>query len=430
MRKLNTKKGTVAVIGMGYVGLPLGIAFARAGLSVIGIDINPRKISALQRGVTEVEDVQKGELKSLIAKKSIKFSNDYSAVSKCNAVIICVPTPLNKLREPDVSHVIDSVEKISCHLKKGHLIVLESTTYPGTTSEVVLPILENSNLKCGRDFFLCFSPERIDPGNPVYGPSNIPKVVGGITKKCTQLGKHLYENVTDQVVCVSGATTAEMSKLIENTFRVVNIGLVNELAVVSEKMGIDIWEAIDAASTKPFGYMPFYPGPGIGGHCIGVDPIYLSWKAKVHGQEIRFINLASQMNTEMPIHIVSRIGQYLNDEGKSIRKAKILLLGMSYKKNISDVRESPGIYIYENLEQLGAKIDFYDPHVRQLVLSNKIRKSLSSKRVSYSAYDIVILLANHCTFNYKKIAKDAKLIFDTRNEFKKQRIISKKIKTL
>ena len=346
----------VAVIGQGYVGLPLAVEFARAGFPVYGIDLDARRIARLARGQSYIQDVPSSELAPLVRQGRLKPTTDFSVLRRCGAVSICVPTPLSKTRDPDMSYVVSAAEQVARYLHKQELVVLESTTYPGTTDELILPLLQKTGLKVGKDFYLAFSPERVDPGNPSFQTRNIPKVVGGITPHCTRVVAALYRQIMEQVVPVSSTRVAEMVKLLENTFRSVNIGLANETALLCERLGIDVWEVIDAAATKPFGFMPFYPGPGLGGHCIPVDPFYLSWKARSAGFEARFIELAGQVNGKMPDHVVRRVVQALNRRKKGVKGSRILVLGVAYKANIEDIRESPSLDVMELLWEMGAQL--------------------------------------------------------------------------
>lgn len=423
-----TKKASIAVIGLGYVGLPLACEFAESGFSVTGIDLAKKKVDGVNKGKSHILDVESKRLKNLVKKrKRLKATTEFKVLSRCDVAIICVPTPLNRVKDPDISFILNAAKKIRKYIHKGTLIVLESTTYPGTTDEVLLPEFEESGLKVGKDIFLCFSPERVDPGNPDFQTGNIPKVVGGITKKCTELGSLLYSKMTSKVVKVSSARVAEMSKLLENTFRIVNIGMINELATIATSLGVDIWEAIRAASSKPFGYMPFYPGPGIGGHCIGIDPLYLSWRAKVQGFEIRFIELARQINSKMPTYIVEQAAHILNRQKKSVNKARVLVLGVTYKKDVKDVRESPAFDVINQLADLGAKVSYHDPYVSKVKYNGKSLKSVKLNASVLKQQDLVILTTNHSCFNYQYIAKYAELIFDTRNAFSGVKRYSKKI---
>lgn len=418
-KKLNEKKATVTVIGMGYVGLPLALLFAQQGIRVFGLDLDLKKITALSKGQSYISDISSKEVRAAIKSKFFSPVSDAECLHQSDAVIICVPTPLNRLKNPDLSFVISAAEAIQKNSKPGQLVILESTTYPGTTDEVLLPIFEKGGRKVGKDFFLCFSPERIDPGNQKYKPQNIPKVIGGITPKCTKLAGLLYSQIMQTIVPVSSSRTAEMAKLLENTFRIVNIGLMNELAMAAKSLNVDIWEAIDAAKTKPFGFMAFYPGPGIGGHCIGVDPLYLSWKARYHGTELKFIELAGAMNKAMPQFVVQQVGQALSRHlKKAVHGAKVLILGVAYKKNIEDVRESPALEIIEQLEHLGANVTYSDPHVPVLEINGKNYKSTACKPEKLRTADLILIATDHELFDYASVVQYGKLIFDTRNVLK------------
>ena len=417
-QKITNHSAKVGVIGLGYVGLPLAVEFSRVGFQVIGIDIDRERIKAIKDRRSYVLDVTDKDLKDAVKKRGLRVTSDFSVLKKLDTVSICVPTPLRKTKEPDISFVVKAAEKISCFLHKGQIIILESTTYPGTTDELILPILEGKGLKAGRDFFLAFSPERIDPGNKVYNTQNIPKVIGGITPACARLAKLLYEQIIETVVPVSSTKVAEMVKLLENTFRSVNIGLVNELALMCDRLKIDVWEVIDIAKTKPFGFMPFYPGPGLGGHCIPSDPFYLSWKARTHNFTARFIELAGEINNAMPGYVVSKITDALNQKKKSLYGAKIVILGVTYKKNISDTRESPAIEIIRLLRERGAKVSFVDPYVLKLTTDNfKLRSSPLNQKLLKSA-DAVVIVTDHDGFDYEFIVKNSPLIIDTRNATK------------
>ncbi|MSR76852.1 MAG: nucleotide sugar dehydrogenase [Candidatus Omnitrophica bacterium] len=418
-KKISSKKARIAIIGQGYVGLPLANAFASHGFRVTGIDLDARKISMIQKGVSYIEDISSASLTKLVKQKRLFASCSYEPLRDSDVVIVCVPTPLNRAKDPDISFIVSATEAILQHLHPGQLIILESTTYPGTTEEVILPTLEKSRLKVGHDFFLCFSPERIDPGNPNFHTQNIPKVVGGVTPQCAKLAASLYEKITTSVLKVSSCRTAEMSKLLENTFRIVNIGLINELARAASSLKVNIWEVIEAAKTKPFGFMPFYPGPGIGGHCIGVDPIYLSWKAKISGFDLHFIELARRLNSEMPHHVVSQAVYTLNQYAhKAISRSKVMLLGVSYKKDVSDIRESPALDILQALQGLGAKIAYHDPYVPQIQNDSLSLKSSPLSPKILKEQDLVILTTDHTCFAYRSIVKHAHLIYDTRNALK------------
>jgi len=408
----------IAVVGLGYVGLPLAVGFAKSGFFTWGIDIDRDKIEAASQGISYILDVKTEELRPLVRQKRLRLSSEYEVLEGCQAVIICVPTPLRKTKDPDLSYVLSAVKEVSKHLSSPKLVILESTTYPGTTEEMVKPALEMSGLKVGKEIFLAFSPERVDPGNPKYNTRNIPKVIGGVTPACTQLAKTLYSQVLERVIAVSSATVAEMVKLLENTFRSVNIALVNEMALMCNKLGVNVWEVIDAAATKPFGFMPFYPGPGIGGHCIPIDPMYLTWKARMVGFEARLIELASQINSQMPHFVVEKVVDALNEQEKSIKNSKIHILGVAYKPNVSDTRESPALDIITLLQRKGAKITYSDPYVPQLRLRGLSLKARPLNGNVLKAADCAVLITNHDAFDYKYIWKNARLIVDTRNAFK------------
>ncbi|MBZ5702298.1 MAG: nucleotide sugar dehydrogenase [Acidobacteriia bacterium] len=420
----------VGIIGCGYVGLPLALRFAEAGHRVTGFDSDPEKVAKLNAGKTYIEHIPQTKIQQFVHSRHFSATTDFSRLKGMDAILICVPTPLDERREPDLSYVEATVRSIQPHLQKGQLVVLESTTYPGTTEELVLPILEKSGMRCPIakgpeaeklpvDFFLAFSPEREDPGNKQFGLAQIPKVVGGINPASGQAAQALYSQVVARVVPVSTARAAEMAKLLENIFRCVNIALVNELKLLSLRMGIDIWEVIDAAATKPFGFMPFYPGPGLGGHCIPVDPYYLSWKAREYDFSTRFIELAGEVNTAMPYHVVDAIAAALNQREKSLKGAKVLLLGMAYKKDVDDLRESPTLKIMQLLHERGAKLDYNDPYFPKL---HKMRhydyshmKSVALDPKTIASYDCVVIATDHSSYDYAAIVDAAKLVVDTRN---------------
>jgi UDP-N-acetyl-D-glucosamine dehydrogenase len=417
--KIESKTACLGVIGLGYVGLPLAVEFARSGFRVIGFDVDAEKVARLAHGESYISDVSAERLRTV--RDRLTATTDFDRLAEVDSVNICVPTPLRKTRDPDVSYIVAAVEEIRKRLHKDQLVILESTTYPGTTDELILPMLAATGLKVGEDFFLAFSPERVDPGNPRFNTSNIPKVVGGVTPRCTELAKLLYARALQTVIPVSSTRVAEMVKLLENTFRSVNIGLVNELALMCNKMNINVWEVIDAAATKPFGFMPFYPGPGLGGHCIPIDPFYLSWKAKLNGFEARFIELAGQVNAGMPHHVVMKAMEALNQRRKSVKGSKILLLGVAYKGDINDTRESPAIDIYKLLSERGARVGFSDPYVDELNLGHggeeKIPGNKLTAKLLHEA-DCTIIVTAHKAFNYRTVVKNAQLILDTRNALK------------
>jgi UDP-N-acetyl-D-glucosamine dehydrogenase len=414
-QKIKKHRAKIGVIGLGYVGLPLAVEFAKNGFDVVGVDVNKAKVSALKKGVSESADISTKTVKRLLSSHRLSIASAHDGLASCDAVFICVPTPLNKSKDPDLSFVLRATLSARKQLKKGQLIVLESTISPGTTEEVILPELTKGNYRVGLDFFLAFSPERIDPGNVEFPLRKIPKVVGGMTNSCTRIASLLYGQIISDVVPVSSPRVAEMTKLLENTFRIVNIGLMNELLPVAHRLGVNLWEAIDAAKTKPFGYMPFYPGPGIGGHCIGIDPLYLSWKAKLVGAELRFVELASRVNAWMPNYVTRRIIYLLNQDQKPIRKSKILVLGVSYKKDIGDVRESPALEVIEELQQLGAQIQYHDPFVKRLDLDQGTLRSRTLTAAFLRQQDLVILLTAHSSVKYSVVVQHARRVLDTRN---------------
>ena len=412
---ISDKKARVGIIGLGYVGLPLAMEFAKKGLEVTGFEVDEAKVSAISKGRSYIADVPQAELRDLAGTGKFKATLDFSLLKKMDAIIVCVPTPLRKSKDPDVSYIISSIGGIAPNLRRGQLIVLESTTYPGTTNELVKPMLEKTGLKAGKDFFLAFSPERVDPGNKKYGIKNTPKVVGGLTPACTRLAGKLYSLAIDTVLEVSNTETAELVKLLENTFRAVNIGMMNEMALMCHKLGLDVWEVIEAASSKPFGFMPFYPGPGIGGHCIPLDPHYLGWKMKTLNFEPRFIELAGVINASMPDHVVARLGEILNTRGMAMKGARLLMIGLTYKPDISDPRESPAKDVFVLLEQTGAKVDYYDPYVPAMALGGKIHRHKGDALKKAGRYDCVVIITPHSCIDYKALAVRAGLLFDTRN---------------
>ncbi len=411
----------IAVIGLGYVGLPLAVEFAKAGINVVGVEKNPDKVRLVNEGESYIGDVPKVVLKSLTNSGRLRATTNYEDIKEVDAIIICVPTPLTKNKTPDMKYVVSVAESITPLLHKKELVVLESTTYPGTTEELLMPQLAKSGLVPGKDFYLAFSPERIDPGNKKYHTGDIPKVVGGINKKSTEVAASLYRRIVPKVFKVSSPRAAEMAKLLENTFRLVNVALVDELAMLSEKIGIDIWEVIEAAKTKPYGYMPFYPGPGIGGHCIPIDPFYLLWKAKEHDVHISFVELAEEINYRMPGYVIDKVSFALNTQKKPINGSKILVLGVAYKKDVGDLRESPVLKIIPELLKWGAKVSYYDPFVSELEISGKKLKSLKklSKKEVKSA-DCVLILTAHSNVDYALVLDNAKVIVDSRNAIKKK----------
>jgi UDP-N-acetyl-D-glucosamine dehydrogenase len=416
--KIANHTAKVGIVGLGYVGLPLAVEFAQAGFEVIGIDLIQSKVDDINRGSSYIQDVPTATLAPLVKSGKLRATTDYSIVEHLDTINICVPTPLGKTKDPDMSFIMNSAEEIAKYFRGSKLVLLESTTYPGTTEEVLLPLLERGDQKVGRDFFLCFSPERVDPGNPKYQTRNIPKVVGGVTPACSEMGALFYRQALDHVVPVSSSQVAEMVKLLENTFRMINIGLVNELAIMCDRMGINVWEVIEAAATKPFGFMPFYPGPGLGGHCIPIDPYYLSWKAKQSGIEARFIELAGQINGDMPHFAVQKIQNALNDHSKPVKGMHIHIVGVAYKKNIDDVRESPALDIIHLLQKRGATVTYSDPFVPSIRLEGDRKMLAQDLNKNARAADCCVIVTDHQDFDYKALVRNAKLIVDTRNALK------------
>src|SRR5215217_1494333 len=419
---VTNKQAHIGVIGLGYVGLPLLVEFASKGFQSTGFEVDENKANKINAGTSYIGDVPAQRLKQAVDAKRLRATTDFDHLSECDAIIICVPTPLRKTKEPDVSYILAAAEQIAQRLRRGHLIILESTTYPGTTDEVLLPMFEEKGLKLDEDFLLAFSPERVDPGNPQFQTHNIPKVVGGVTEDSTTVAAHLYSQIVKDVHAVSSARVAEAAKLLENTFRAVNIGMANEMARLCYALNIDTWEVIRAAATKPFGFMPFYPGPGIGGHCIPLDPHYLSWKARQHGFDSRFISLAEEVNSRMPEHVVQLVSDGLNDESKAMKGSKVLLLGVAYKKDVNDVRESPALSIIDRLRAKGADVRYHDPFVAQLRFDDAHTDSsgepLSSVPLTNEELEIsdcVIIVTDHSDIDYKRICSLVPLIVDTRN---------------
>jgi len=417
--KIRDKSAVVAIIGMGYVGLPLMLRFSEVGFKVLGVDIDAAKVDRLNRGESYIEHI-KPESIAAARRKGFSATSDFSRLRESDAIIICVPTPLNKYREPDLSFVLNTTDAIVPHLKAGQIVCLESTTYPGTTDEELKPRVESTGLKVGKDIFLVFSPEREDPANAEYVTRTIPKVCGGTTPACLEVGKSLYGAVIDRVVPVSSTRTAEMTKLLENIHRAVNIGLVNEMKIIADRMGIDIHEVIRAAATKPFGFVPYYPGPGLGGHCIPIDPFYLTWKAREFGLDTRFIELAGEVNRNMPVWVVGKITEALNQRSKAIRGSRILMLGIAYKKNLDDMRESPAVALMELLQAKGAEIAYSDPHVPVFPKMREHKFNLKSVALgaeTLAGFDCVVIATNHDAFDYELIKRHAKLIVDTRGVY-------------
>lgn len=440
LEKIQKKTAKVGIIGLGYVGLPLGLEFALKGFDVIGFDIDPRKIPLLMSGKSYIKHIKASRIKAAVDSGKFIAVNDFARLPEVDAIIICVPTPLNQNREPDMSFIVNTAETISKYLRKGQLVTLESTTYPGTTEEILQPLFENAPIiqkisdkkfVLGKDFYLAFSPEREDPNNPNFNTSTIPKVIGGATKKCVKIAKALYDNVIVKTVPVSSPKVAEATKLVENIYRSVNIALVNELKMVFDRMGIDVWEVIAAASTKPFGFNPFYPGPGLGGHCIPIDPFYLTWKARAYEINTKFIELAGEINTYMPYYVVENAAKFLNEHKKALNGSKILILGASYKKDIDDMRESPSLRLIQLFERKGCKVDYNDPYVPRLYKMRKYNYTMKSVKLTaenLKKYDLVVLSTDHTDYDYKFIYKNANLILDSRNAFEKNGVKGSKIR--
>ncbi len=405
-------------MGLGYVGLPLAREFATAGLKVVGFDIDDKKITVLNSGRSIIKHVPNSQVKSIVDSGCFTATSNMARLKSVDAILVCVPTPLTENREPDMQYVISSTETIAKHLQKGQLVVLESTTYPGTTAELMAPILETSGLKAGKDFHLAYSPEREDPGNKNFTTKTIPKVVGGLTRKCRDIACSLYNLAIVQTIPVSSLEAAEAAKILENVYRCVNIAMVNELKIVFDRMGIDVWEVIKAASTKPFGFNAFYPGPGLGGHCIPIDPFYLTWRARQYGMPTRFIELAGEINTDMPRYVVNKTMEALNEQRKSLKGSKILVLGLAYKKDIDDLRESPSIELIELLREKGAKVDYNDPYIPKTHRQRKHDLKMSSKKLSakmLGGYDVVLISTDHSEYDYDWIVANSKIVVDTRN---------------
>ena len=418
IEKIDTRSAKVGVIGLGYVGLPLAMEFVKAGYTVTGIDIDKNKIDALNKGENYINDVNDKSLKNAVKKGLLKGTNDFRIVKNLDTISICVPTPLNKEKNPDISYIVSVMDKIKSYLHPNMIVILESTTYPGSTRELILPYIENDNLTLGKNICLCFSPERIDPGNKSYNTSNTPKRIGALPPRCSDTGKKLYSTIIDKVIIVSSPETAEMVKLLENTFRAINIGLANEIAIMCEKLGVNAWEVIDAAATKPFGFMKFTPGPGLGGHCIPIDPYYLSWKLKTLDYDARFIKLAGEINTYMPVHVINLISSSLNKNKKSINGSKILIIGVAYKKDIDDCRESPALDVIKLLEKSGSEVMFYDPYVSKIEYTDLKLEGLSNLNIELIAkVDACVILTNHSNINYQILLENSNLIIDTRNVY-------------
>ena len=413
--KAGDRSAVFGIVGLGYVGLPLAMELVRAGYRVIGFDVNQRTVDGLNAGKSHIQDVSTAQVADAVKAKKFSATTDLSRMGEPDAISICVPTPLSKTKDPDVSYVLAATDSVKKTLRKGQLVVLESTTYPGTTRELMLPALESTGLKVGVEFFLAFSPERVDPGNPRYHTRNTPKVVGGITEQCRAAAEALYQPAIDTLVPVSSTEAAELVKILENTFRSVNIGLVNEMAIVCDKLGVDVWEVIDAAATKPFGFMKFTPGPGVGGHCIPLDPHYLAWKMRTLNYKTRFIELAGELNAEMPEYWVTKVANGLNDQGKAVRGSKILVVGVAYKKDIDDIRESPALDVIKLLEQRGARVSYHDPHIANLREDKLDLKSVPLTADTLQQADCVIIVTDHSHVDYGLVAKSARLVVDTRH---------------
>jgi UDP-N-acetyl-D-glucosamine dehydrogenase len=416
--KISNRTAEVGIVGLGYVGLPLAVEFAKAGFRVTGIDVGEAKVAQLNTGESYILDVPTSVVKPLVESGKLRATTDFSVITELDTVNICVPTPLRKTKDPDMSFIDAACREIAQYIHPGLLVILESTTYPGTTDEFVLPLLEKSGLKVGEDFFLCFSPERVDPGNPKYQTVNIPKVVGGITAECTEVGRQFYQQALQTVVPVTSTKAAEMAKLLENTFRMINIGLVNELALMCDRMGINVWEVIDAAATKPFGFMAFYPGPGLGGHCIPIDPFYLSWKTRQAGIEARFIELAGYINGQMPHFVVDKVQNALNDATKPLKGSKVHVLGVAYKRDIDDLRESPALDIMHLLVKRGALVSYSDPFIPSVKIDGLDLQSQPLEQ-SVKDADCVLIITDHTAVDYRAVVEQAQLVVDTRNALKK-----------
>ncbi|MCA0269721.1 MAG: nucleotide sugar dehydrogenase [Bacteroidetes bacterium] len=415
LEKVYRNEAVLGVVGMGYVGLPLAMVFCDAGTKVVGFDVVQARVDQLNTGDSYIEDIASAILKPHVDTGLFRATTDFSELAGCDAISICVPTPLSKTRDPDVSYIVKATEQIAKHLRKGQVIILESTTYPGTTREVILPALEANGLKVGEDFFLAFSPERVDPGRVDFTTKTTPKVIGGVTPACVEVSEAVYGKAIDIIVGVSSPEAAEMVKLLENTFRSVNIGLVNEVLIMCDKLGMDAWEVIEAAATKPFGFMKFTPGPGLGGHCIPIDPLYLSWKMKELNYNARFIELASEINTNMPRWWVAKVQDALNEDGKALKNAKVLVLGVSYKKDIQDMRESPSIDVIKLLQERGADVSYHDPHVPNFNDHGVAMTSVSDLDTALVGADVVVITTDHSAYDYAAIKAKAKTLVDTRN---------------
>jgi UDP-N-acetyl-D-glucosamine dehydrogenase len=412
--KISNRTARVGVVGLGYVGLPLAVEFAKAGFPVTGIDLVDSKVARINAGDSYIQDIAREEVAHLVEANKLTATTDFSIISELDTINICVPTPLRKTKDPDMSYIVSACQEIGKYFHPGMLAILESTTYPGTTEEVVLPMLSRPDLQVGRDFFLCFSPERVDPGNARFQTRNIPKVVGGVTPACTEMGARFYSQALETVVPVGSTQVAEMVKLLENTFRMINIGMVNEMAMMCDRMGIDIWEVINAAATKPFGFMPFYPGPGLGGHCIPIDPFYLSWKTRQAGIEARFIELAGYINGQMPHFVAEKVQNALNDRGKAVKGSRIHVLGIAYKRDIDDVRESPALDVMHLLQKRGAAVTYSDPFVPSVQIDG-VQILASEMNAALQQADCAVIITDHSSVDYQAVVRDAQLVVDTRN---------------
>ncbi|HEX7050700.1 MAG TPA: nucleotide sugar dehydrogenase [Longimicrobiales bacterium] len=414
--RIESQDAVIGVVGLGYVGLPLAVEFARAGFRVLGFDVAERVVGGVNRGISHIRDVGSDGLAEVVSAGRLEATAEMGRLGECDAISICVPTPLSKTRDPDVSYVVAAAEAVARTLRRGQLIVLESTTYPGTTRELVLPKLESGGLEVGKDFWLCFSPERVDPGNTEWQTANTPKVIGGITPACLEAGVALYGRVMERVVPVSSTEAAELTKLLENTFRAVNIALVNEMAQVSDRLGVDVWEVIEAAATKPFGFMKFTPGPGIGGHCIPLDPYYLAWKMKTLNYKTRMVELAGEINSEMPHYVVDKVQDALNRHGRAVRGSRVLLLGVAYKKDIDDVRESPALDVMRLLEEKGAEVVYHDPFVEELAQEGREpKRSVPLTDAELEKAACVVITTDHGCVDYERVVARGRLVVDTRN---------------
>ncbi len=412
--KIKSREARIGIVGLGYVGLSLAVEFARSGFTVTGVEVDQNRVEMINKGLSHTEDITHSSLKPLVDSGKLKAVLSFDVLNEMDSISICVPTPLRKTKDPDISNIVAATEEIKKRLRRGQLIVLESTTYPGTTEEVLLPELSSTGLKAGEDFFLAFSPERVDPGNSVFSTSNTPKVIGGITPACAEITEFLYQQVVEKVVVVSSTGSAEMVKLLENTFRAVNIALVNEVALMCDRLKVNVWEVIDAASTKPFGFMPFYPGPGLGGHCIPVDPHYLSWKLRALNYKARFIELAEDINMDMPYHVANRVAEGLNLQKKPVNGSEILILGVAYKKDVSDYRESPALDVIRILQDRGAIVKYHDPRIKSLPPVYEVEYTeIEDGRLQH--FDCAVIITNHSDYDYGKIVAESNLVVDTRN---------------